>query len=248
MNVNNKKLVGVIIGLLLYGCASLATATEISGAGSAAAKAMYTKWAEGYGNGQTIKLNYQPIGPSLGIKQIKGQAADFFTSDVALSDTELRKENLLTFPSAVSGVVPIVNLPGIKAADLQLSGEVLADIFSRKITTWNAPAIVALNPRLSMPNLPISPLVDQENVGLTYNFTDYLSKVSPEWKVAFGKNVDIDWPNGVSPVKGSTALVTALKRTLGTIGYVDFSVVARDKLAYVQLKNHSGKFVSPGLD
>lgn len=227
-------------------CAAFATnAAEITGAGSSAAKPLYTLWSDFYSKTGGPKLNYLPIGSSGGIKQIKDKTVDFGASDVALSVEDLKTFKLICFPSAISGVVPVINLPGIKEGTLQLTGEILADIFSRKITKWNDPALAAINPDLTLPKIAIVPVVRQDGSGTTYNFTDYLSKVSPAWKETFGKNFTIAWPNDTIQVKGSGGVVSAVKQTAGTIGYVDYNYVVQDKLNYAKVKNRDGKFVAP---
>ncbi len=233
-----------VISALLW--QSIAThATEINGAGSSAAKPLYTKWAEVYGQTAPTTLAYQPIGSSGGIKQIKAKKVDFGASDVALSLEELKKENLINFPSAISGVVPIINIPGVKAGELQLTGDILVEIFSRRITLWNDPAITALNPDLALPKTPIIVVVRQDGSGTTYNFTDYLSKISHKWKNTFGRNFTVLWPGDTQQVKGSSALAAMVKQTPGAIGYVDYNYVVQDRLIYPQLKNRDGKFVAP---
>jgi phosphate transport system substrate-binding protein len=231
--------------MLLVSVCSLASASEISGAGSSAAKPLYLKWAEAYHKTIPIDLAYQPVGSSAGIKQIKAKQVDFGASDVALSPEELKKHNLINFPSAISGVVPFININGIKKGELLLTGEVLADIFSRKITHWNDPAIGALNPNLPLPKMPIMVVVRSDGSGTTYNFTDYLSKVSPAWRTAFGNNFTIAWPTGTLPAKGSSGVVAAVKETPGAIGYVDYNYVTQEHLAYTMLKNRDGKAVAP---
>lgn len=183
----------LFVSLLLCAVSSHVAASEIVGAGSSAAKPLYSKWAQVFSQQTGISLNYQPVGSSAGIKQIKARAVDFGASDVAIGRDEASKENLICFPSAISGVVPVVNLPRMKAGELQLSGELLADIFARKIQLWNDPAIAAANPHLALPKLPITIVVRQDGSGTTYNFTDYLSKVSPGWKSSFGANFTVDW-------------------------------------------------------
>lgn len=222
-----------------------ASAVEITGAGSSAAKPLYTKWADAYGRSVDATLNYQPIGSSAGIKKIKERAVDFGASDVALSADDLKKDKLICFPSAISGVVPVFNLPGVRAGELRLTGEVLAGIFASKITKWNDPAIAASNPGLALPKTAIVTVARQDGSGTTYNFSDYLSKVSPMWKDSFGRNFTIGWPHEIVQVKGSDGVVTAVKQTAGAIGYVDYNYVVQDKLAYVKLRNRDGNFVTP---
>ncbi len=232
-------------GLLLLASISLhspAVAADLSGAGSTAAKMLYAKWAESY----KIKLAYQASSSTDGIKQIKAKAVDFGATDVAMPADELQKSGLILFPSAISGVVPFVNLPKIREGELKLTGEVLADIFARKISKWDDPAIAALNPGLNLPKTAIITVARQEGSGTTYNFTDYLSSISPAWKSGFGKNFSIKWPADTITVKGSGEVVTAVKQNPGSIGYVDHKYVTQEKLTFVQLKNRDGKFVSPG--
>lgn len=216
-------------------------AVEISGAGSSAAKPLYTKWAQTY----NVKLNYQANGSAEGIKMIKARAVDFGASDIAPPPDEIKKDQLVVVPTAVSGVVPVLNLPKLKPGELQMSGEVLADIFAHKITQWNDPAIAALNPNLTLPKLPIITVARQDGSGTTYNFSDYLSTISSSWKSQYGKNFSIKWPAETQLAKGSADLAAMVKQTAGAIGYIDFKFVNQEKLNYVHLKNRDGKFVAP---
>ncbi len=237
----------ILTALLL--CASLtAHATDISGSGSSAAKLLYAKLSASYSKVSATKLQYQPIGSAGGLKQAKERSVDFGASDVALSAAEQKSGKLICFPTAISGVVPVFNLPGIKSGELLLTGEVLADIFSRKITKWNDPQLQALNPRLALPASTIVVVVRQDGSGSTYHFTDYLSKRSPAWAQSYGRKLTIAWPADTTAVQGSAGVVAALKQTSGAIGYVDFSYVQQDRLAYAKLRNHDGKVVAPQRD
>lgn len=220
-------------------------ASEITGAGSSAAKPLYEKWAQVFARQTGITLNYQPVGSSAGIRQIKSREVDFGASDVAIGSDEAAKEGLICFPSAISGVVPVVNLPRVKAGELQLTGELLTDIFAGRIRTWNDPAIAAVNPHMALPKLPIVTVVRQDGSGTTYNFTDYLSKASHAWLASRGKNFTIDWPGDARPVKGSAKVSEAVRATAGAIGYIDYNYVVQDQLVYVKLKNREGRFVAP---
>ncbi|MES2070575.1 MAG: phosphate ABC transporter substrate-binding protein PstS [Pseudomonadota bacterium] len=226
-------------------CLSSAHAATISGAGSSAAAPLYNKWAEAYNKKTGATLEYQAVGSSAGIKQIKAKSVDFGASDVAMSTADLKKEKLIQFPSAISGVVPVVNLPGIKAGELKLTGEVLADIFSRKISQWDDAAIATLNPGLRLPHKAITAIVRQDGSGTTYNFTDYLSKLSPSWQAAYGKNFTIKWQADLVQIKGSSAISANLKKTAYAISYIDYNYVLQDKLDYASLKNRDGKFLAP---
>jgi len=231
-----------VASTLLSGAAS---AVEITGAGSSAAAPLYAKWAGSYQKQGGATIHYQPVGSSSGIKQIKEKSISFGASDVALSREEAQKEKLICFPSAISGVVPVVNLPGVKAGELQLTGELLAGIYARKIVSWNDPGIAAVNPDIKLPKLAIVAVAREEGSGTTYNFTDYLSKVSASWKESFGTKFTPAWANGVTLVKGSSAVSHAVKRTPGAIGYIDFSYIAQDQLHYAKVQNREGRFVAP---
>jgi phosphate transport system substrate-binding protein len=220
-------------------------AIDINGAGSSAAMPLYTKWAEHYSRTEGAKVNYQSIGSSAGIRKIKERAVDFGASDVALSLEDLNREKLICFPSAISGVVPVVHIAGVKNGQLQLTGEILANIFMHKITKWNDPSIVALNPGITLPKITIVTVVRQDGSGTTYNFTDYLSKASPPWKAAFGRDFTIKWPESAMQVKGSSGISALVKQTPGAIGYIDYNYVVQDQLTYAKLQNHDGRFVSP---
>lgn len=224
---------------------SPAMASDVSGAGSSAAAPLYHKWAEAFLKKSGASIEYQAQGSSAGIKQIKAKTVDFGASDVALSAEDLKKHHLIQFPSAISGVVPVINIPGIKSGELRLSGEVLAAIFARKISQWNDAEISALNPNLRLPNKAIEVLVRSDGSGTTYNFTDYLSKISKDWQTSYGKNFSITWHKDLSAVKGSSNIVAGLKKTSYAISYVDFNYVIQDKLDFVQMKNHDGHFLSP---
>ena len=217
----------------------------IHGAGSSAAKPLYQKWADAYLEKHAVSIDYQAIGSSAGIKKIKEKTTDFGASDVALSANELQQFQLIQFPSAISGVVPIVNIQGIKSGDIKLTGEVLAAIFSRTIQEWNDPAIAAINPNLHLPKNTINVVARLDGSGTTYNFADYLSRVSPVWKNKFGVDFLIKWPTDVRLAKGSSGIVDTVKKTPNSISYVDYNYVMQDHLNYVQLQNREGVFISP---
>jgi phosphate transport system substrate-binding protein len=233
---------------LLIASPVVSHAVEITGAGSSAAHPIYARLAAAYGQTSGVKLAYQPIGSSGGLKQIKARAVDFGASDVSPPARELDQENLLAFPSAISGVVPVVNLPGFKPGDLQLTAALVAGMYARTITQWNDPAIAAVNPGKSLPKLAIVPLARQDGSGTTYNLTDYLSKTVPSWKAAFGTNFSIKWAGDVVQVKGSSGMSEAVRNTAGAIGYIDYSYVPQDKLTYARLQNREGRFVAPAAE
>lgn len=235
--------------LSLYLCsfvfASLSHAATTTGAGSSAAAPLYNKWADAYNKKTGGSLDYQAAGSSAGIKQIKARSVDFGASDVALSVADLKAAKLIQFPSAISGVVPVINLPGFKSGDLKLDGETLADIFARKIAYWDDVAIAKNNPGMRLPHKSIAVIVRQDGSGTTYNFTDYLSKVSPSWKTSYGKNFTIKWHTDLTQVKGSSAISSSIENTNYSISYIDYNYVLKDKLHSVAMKNREGKFIQP---
>lgn len=234
-----------IFGLLLFLAHTLSHSASIQGAGSSAAKPLYEKWAEAYQQNSGVDIGYQPVGSSAGIKKIKEQAVDFGASDVALTPQDLQASHLIQFPSAISGVVPVVNLTGVRSGELKLTGELLAAIFTRKITRWNDPAIAAQNPAANLPKSAITVIARADGSGTTYNFSDYLSRINAQWKISYGVNFLVKWPAEVILAKGSAGVVAALKQTPNAITYVDYNYVIQDRLTYAQLKNAAGVFVSP---
>ncbi|MFL6657762.1 MAG: phosphate ABC transporter substrate-binding protein PstS [Massilia sp.] len=223
-----------------------AHAAEIKGAGSSAAEPLYSALASAYASVGKVSLAYTASGSSDGIKQIKAKTVDFGATDVAMSAADRKAAKLVCIPTAISGVVPVVNLPGVRKGQLQLTGEVLADIFARKIVRWNDEKLKALNHGMSLPDLPIAVVARSDGSGSTYNFSDYLSKVSPSWNTSFGHNFTIAWPTGTVAVKGSGGVVEALKKTPGAISYVDYQYANLNNLSFALLKNRDGRFATPG--
>jgi len=235
----------VLSALLVLPLWNLACADPISGAGSSAAQPLYRAWGAVYTQRAGIAIEYDAVGSSAGIKKIKEKQVDFGASDVAMSPEDLQQSQMIQFPSAISGIVPVVNIPGIKAGELKLSSAVLAGIFSHQITRWNDEAISSLNPGLSLPKAAIAAIARVDGSGSTYNLTDYLSRTSPLWKNNFGTQFIVKWPAEIQQVKGSSGIVAAVKQTSYSISYIDYNYVMQDKLAYVQLKNADGNFVAP---
>lgn len=222
-------------------------AQTISAAGSSAAAPIYQSWAQAYQKATGIALAYEPIGSSAGLKKIRAHETDFGASDVAPSEAELSKDGLVSFPVAITGISPVVNLPHVRDGQLRLTGEVLARIFLGEITQWNAPEIVKLNAGTTLPDAPIKVVVRADGSGTTYNFADYLAKLSPAWKSKFGVKTSFEWPANFVAVKGSDGVVKAVKDTPGAIGYVDYGYVKDNMLAAVQLKNLEGEFTKPSI-
>jgi len=224
------------------------THAQIQGSGSSAAAPLYQRWADAYSKTGGTNIVYQAQGSSAGIKKIKENSVDFGASDAAMSQAELKKEKLIQFPSAISGVVPVINLPGIKTAELRLTGEILAGIFSGDITIWNDAAISAQNPGVRLPNKNIEVIVRQDGSGTTYNFSDYLSKSSKSWQAKFGRNFTIPWNTRLTQVKGSSSIASTLKKTPYAISYIDYNYVTQEKLDFALLQNRDGRFIAPSAE
>jgi len=217
----------------------------ITGAGSTAAQPLYGALAKAYAAGGGPALDYQAVGSSAGIVKIRERSVAFAASDVAMNAEQLDKDKLVCFPSAISGVAIVANVPGVGSGDLRLTGELLADIFARKITKWNDAALVAVNPGLRLPALPIVVIVRSDGSGTTYNFTDYLAAVSPEWRKTRGRDFKVAWPADTIAVKGSGDVAKTVKDTRGAIAYIDFRYAVESKLATAKLRNRDGLFVAP---
>lgn len=238
----------VLLKVALLGALSstAAFAADITGAGSSFAYPIYAKWADAYKTKTGVGLNYQPIGSGGGIKQISSNTVDFGASDKPLTKEELESKGLVQFPSIMGGVVPVVNLKGIKPGQLRLSGEVLANIYLGNIKQWNDAAIVALNPGVKLPDANIVVVRRADGSGTTFIFTDYLSKVSDEWKTKVGSDTAVSWPEGVAG-KGNAGVASYVQRINGAIGYVEYAYAKSNKLAHTQMKNRDGKFVQPDI-
>ena len=226
---------------------SSAVAADMTGAGATFPYPIYAKWAEAYKKATGNGLNYQSIGSGGGIKQIKAKTVDFGASDMPLQAEDLEKEGLMQFPAIMGGVVPVVNLEGVKPGELKLTGDVLAAIYLGKITKWNAKEIAALNPGMKLPADDITVVHRADGSGTSFLFTDYLSKVNPEFKTAVGAGTAVKWPVGVGG-KGNEGVAANVQRIKGSIGYVEYAYAKKNKMEYTQLKNRDGQFVSPDDD
>src|SRR5450830_236428 len=226
--------------------ATSAFAVDITGAGATFPYPIYAKWAESYNVKTGVKLNYQSIGSGGGIKQITNKTVDFGASDKPLKQDELDKAGLLQFPTVVGGVVPVVNIPGIEDGQLKLSGEVLANIFLKKITKWSDASIKALNPGVDLPDTAITVVHRSDGSGTTFVFANYLTKVSPEWNDKVGADTSIQWPTGIGG-KGNEGVASYVQRVKGSIGYVEFAYAKQNALPFVTLQNKEGEFVKPSI-
>jgi len=220
------------------------TVKEISGAGATFPYPIYAKWADQYAQTKGVKMNYQSIGSGGGIKQIKAKTVDFGASDAPLKAEELKDAGLMQFPMVMGGVVPVINVPGIAQGKLKLSASVLADIYLGKITTWNDSRIAADNKDIKLPDAKITVVHRADGSGTTWIFTNYLSKVSAEWKEKVGNEPSVSWPAGVGG-KGNEGVASYVSRIKGSIGYVEYAYALQNKMNSVQLQNHDGKFVAP---
>ena len=220
---------------------------EVSGAGASFIFPLVSKWSADYNAATGAKINYQSIGSGGGIAQIKAGTVDFGSSDKPLSSEELAQAGLAQFPSAIGGVVPVVNIDGLAPGQLRLSGTVLADIFLRKITTWNDPAIVAANPGVALPEGKITLVHRSDGSGTTFNFTNYLSKVSPDWKGKVGEGTSVQWLDGVGG-KGNEGVASYVKQIKGSIGYVELAYALQNSMPYTSMQNAAGTWVQPSAE
>jgi len=232
----------------VFGAAtSTAFAQDVTGAGASFPAPVYAKWADAYNKATGARINYQSVGSGAGIKQITAKTVDFGASDAPLKDEELAKDGLIQFPMVIGGVVPVVNIKGIAPGQLKLTGQVLGDIYLGKLTKWNDPAITALNPGVALPDAAIAPVRRADGSGTSFNFTNYLSKVNPEWKAKVGEGTAVNWPTGAGG-KGNEGVSAFVQRLPNSIGYVEYAYAKQNKMAYTLLKNEAGNFVAPEDD
>ncbi|WP_310118727.1 phosphate ABC transporter substrate-binding protein PstS [Azospirillum sp. BE72] len=226
---------------------SVASAADISGAGATFPYPIYAKWADAYKKETGTGLNYQSIGSGGGIKQIKAKTVTFGASDMPLKPEELEQAGLIQFPMIMGGVVPVVNLKGLKSGEVKLSGTVLANIYMGEVTKWNDPQIKALNPNVNLPNTAIAPVYRSDGSGTNFLFTDYLSKTSPKFKTQIGANTSVQWPAGIG-AKGNEGVANMVKQTDGSIGYVEYAYAKQNNITYLGLQNKDGKTVVPKIE
>jgi len=217
---------------------------EITGAGASFPAPIYAKWAEAYHKATGNRVNYQSIGSSGGIRQIQAKTVDFGASDAPLKPEELGKNGLMQFPTVIGGVVPVVNIPGIKPGELKLTGEVLGDIYLGKINKWSDKAILSLNPNVKLPDSAIGVVRRADGSGTTFIFTNYLAKVNEGWQKKVGSGTAVNWPTGLGG-KGNEGVAAFVQRVPGAIGYVEYAYAKQNKLLHVSLRNAEGQFVQP---
>ena len=234
------------IPLAILAAAGLVSAAnaEVTGAGSTFIFPVLSKWTADYRKMGGDQINYQSIGSGGGIAQIKAGTVDFGATDKPLDSNDLKAAGLAQFPLVIGGIVPVVNVPGLRPGQLKLSGPVLADIYAGKIKTWNNPAIARLNPGLKLPGTQITVVHRSDGSGTTFNFTHYLSQVSPAWKGSLGEGTTVNWPGGVGG-KGNEGVAAYVRQIPGSLGYVEYAYVIQNKMTYAVMQNKAGRFVAP---
>ncbi|KAA8386938.1 phosphate ABC transporter substrate-binding protein PstS [Acetobacter sp. DmW_136] len=248
-NMSWKKT--VFLSALLCGLAGgvlpQARAEQITGAGSSFAAPLYQSWSAHSAAQTGVQLNYQTIGSGAGQNQVLAGTVDFGASDAPMSHARLEAGHLLQFPTAIGGIVVIANVPGVPEGALRLTGPVLAAIYDGSITQWNDPQIVALNPGVTLPDLPVAPLHRADGSGTTYVFTEYLGRVSPTWEKQVGRGTSVAWPVGAG-ARGNDGIASYVKNTEGSVGYAEYAYAERNHLSTVVLQNRAGEFVVPSVN
>jgi phosphate transport system substrate-binding protein len=236
--------VKAIVAAGLVAASTSAYAADITGAGSSFIYPVLSKWADAYKKDTGGVVNYQSIGSGAGIKQVEAKTVTFGATDAPLKVEQLEKDGLAQWPMIMGAIVPVVNLDGVKAGDIMLDGQTLADIFQAKITKWDDPAIKKLNPNVNLPSAAISVVHRSDASGTSFNFTDYLAKVSADWKSKIGSGTAVEWPAGVG-AKGNEGVSANVGQTKNSIGYVEYAYAKQNKLTYTGLINKAGKPVQP---
>ena len=248
----NKFLFAAPILALVAACSSnsgtqngsVASGAQVTGAGSTFVYPVLAAWAADYKSQGGADINYQSIGSGGGITQVKAGTVDFGATDQPLASDQLAKSNLAQFPIVIGGIVPVVNLSGVAPGKLRLTGPLLADIFAGKVKKWNDPAIVSVNPGLALPAADIAVVHRSDSSGTSFNFTHYLSQVSPGWKSKFGEGTTVSWNGGIGG-KGNEGVAGYVKQIPNSIGYVEYAYVLQNHMAFAQLQNAAGNFVAP---
>jgi phosphate transport system substrate-binding protein len=236
-----------IVAAGLVAASTSAFAADITGAGATFPFPIYSKWADAYKKETGNGLNYQSIGSGGGIKQIQAKTVTFGASDMPLKVEQLEKDGLVQWPMVMGAIVPVVNIEGLKPGEMVLDGEALADIYLGKITKWDDAALKKLNPSLKLPSDAIAVVRRSDGSGTTFNFTDYLSKVSADWKGKVGSNSAVEWPVGVG-AKGNEGVSANIGQTKNSIGYIEYAYAKQNKLTYTAMINKAGKTVQPTVE
>ena len=220
---------------------------QITGAGATFIYPLLSKWSDDYNKATGARINYQSIGSGGGIAQIKARTVDFGSSDKPLPPDELAAAGLAQFPSAIGGVVPVVNLAGVDPGEMKFTGPLLADIYLGKVTMWNDPAIAAINPDVTLPNSKINVVHRSDCSGTTFNWVNYLSKVSPEWKGKVGEGTSVSWPTGIGG-KGNEGVAAYVQQINGALGYVELSYALQNQMSHAAVRNKAGNFIVPSAE
>ena len=242
--MNTAVLRSLTAAIALAGVLASAQAQDVTGAGATFPAPLYARWAADYNKATGNRINYQSVGSGAGLRQIRGKTVDFGASDMPLTDEELSKDGLMQFPTAIGGVVPVINVAGIQTRQLRLTGAVLADIYLGKVSKWSDPAITGLNAGLKLPDAPIAVVRRADGSGTTFIFTNYLSKVSADWKSKVGEGTAVNWPTGAGG-KGNEGVSAFVQRLPNSIGYVEYAYAKQNKMPYALMQNAAGAFVAP---
>ena len=245
MTMGRSIAAALALGLAIAG--GPAAAAETTGAGSTFVFPILAKWAADYAGRTGDRVNYQPIGSGAGIAQIKAATVDFGASDMPMRSEDLDKLGMGQFPLVIGGVVPVVHIEGVQPGQIRFTGPLLADIYLGKVKSWNDPAIQSINPDLKLPNAGISVVHRSDGSGTTFNWANYLCKMSPEWKTTVGEGTAVQWPTGIGG-KGNEGVAAYVKQTPNSIGYVEYAYVLQNKLAYGLVQNRAGQFIKPEVD
>lgn len=239
-----KKILVLLIASL---GAVFSAKADVTGAGATFPAPLYSKWADAYNKETGVRINYQSVGSGAGIRQIEGRTVVFGASDMPLTDEKLKQMEATQWPLAIGGVVPVINVKSIKPGELKLTGSVIAEIYLGKIKQWNDPAIVKLNPTLTLPEQAIAVVRRADGSGTTFIWTNYLSKISPEFKSVIGEGTAVNWKTGVGG-KGNEGVAQMVRQLAGSIGYVEYAYVKQAKMNGVQMQNKDGQWVNPEDD
>ena len=246
--MNFKRTMLKTVAATVFTCIAMgsAMAADITGAGATFPFPIYSKWAEAYKAATGTGMNYQSIGSSGGIKQIRAKTVTFGATDAPVPGADLDKDGMVQFPAIIGGTVPVLNLDGFKPGELRISGPVLAEVFMGTISKWNDAKLAALNPGKNLPDVAITVVHRADGSGTTFNFTDYLSAISKDWADKVGKNAAVKWPAASSVGgKGNEGVAANVNRIKGSVGYVEYAYVKKNKMNFMQLQNADGKFVAP---
>jgi phosphate transport system substrate-binding protein len=242
--LSRLKAQAAALGCAIVLAANTVCAADITGAGSTFVYPILSKWSTTYHDKTGNRINYQSIGSGGGIAQIKAATVTFGASDKPLSPAELQEAGLGQFPIVIGGVVPVVNIEGVKPGQMKFTGALLADIFLGKVSKWNDPAVTGINPGIALPDQKITAVHRSDGSGTTFNWVNYLSKVSTEWKTQVGEGTSVNWPTGVGG-KGNEGVAAYVNQIKGSIGYVELAYATQNKMSYTAVKNKAGVFVQP---